>query len=271
MGNITDIIGREPALPLYRMVYNLSAMDEEWTGFVGRVITLSPESTDTYTRGGFDRSAGGLDLLAERLTFSDVVWVPLIVGMLAHPSGYPAPKHPDYRRLLEWVGEVGPRVGAILIGNQGPELSFTHLPPTTPQMVDTVVQVGAEIIDKGGRPAFGVIDWNIIEDGYTGGSLQSALVAMDALTVCFCGYTLCPDTMYDGDHPHLRGHRAAIRSWEGTGGGDAQLDGEPPWEGITQWVRSHEVWSGVNAIPGLQAGNDRALKNSGFAAGFVKI
>ncbi len=190
----------------------------------------------------------------------DVVWVPLYACCVDRVVDWPAPKLADYDEHLALIREIAPHVGAVMVGNMGPEMCW-WLKSVTDPLLGFRAGMGAEFIrhhndlirEAGGRPAYGTVDWDLICDCFEGGTLQAAIREADALQVCFCGFTMVAGCHVDRNQYLFRKQLTYIHR-----------KGEPR---LRDYLRATEVWSGVNFKDGLHKENDKHLAEFGFTAG----
>jgi len=249
-------VERELAFPVHPFITDANPPQSEQ----GRLVMMGPEG-DQLAQGEW------LGLLGENaianLGPQDVVWIPLYACHVHRVSDWPAPKLADYDRHIDLIKELAPRVGAILVGNMGPEMCWWAKSVTEP-LLGLRARMGAEFIRHhndlitgfGGRPAYGSVDWDLLCDCYEERLLQAAIKEANALQVCFCGFTMVRECKVDRTQYLFQRQL----SWLG------RHDDFPPGR-LMEYLNETEVWSGVNLVPGLQAENDTHLAAYGFAAG----
>jgi len=192
--------------------------------------------------------------VADAVGPNDIVWVPLYYGSLAGPtpSVWPQRKLPDYGKFVALIQEIAPRVKGILLGNNGCELMFQKIRPVeededgqpitmgSPIMVvdylghkaeidlphsihlacEFVAETAPLVLQAGGRPFYGTMDWMIIYDCYNPllpGRLRQIVNAVNGVHICLCAMTLVPGGKYDRENRLLaRGQEQVIVAQEGS-------------------------------------------------------
>jgi hypothetical protein len=247
-------------IPVYHMTRGRDAANapaEEQ--YAGKIIHLVQPEENT-SREGLAAAIGDRDELLEALTDRDVLWVPLYQShtnkrMETWPVG--APDH--YELAFDLLKLAAPRVAAIMIGNMGCELCWFHRSKTFCERVLPFVRDTALLVrDCGGRPAYGTVDWDILVDCYRGGGqMADVMREVDALQICYCGYTLAADGHYDRAHNLYADQNGFIGRHDKDRGK------------LRAYLASVDAWSGMNFVSGLVAGNDRACADLGFRAGMI--
>ena len=114
----------------------------------------------------------------ERLGSNDIVYVPLYKG--ENPETVVAcdgtqDKLDCYEENLRFLEAIAPKVKGVLVGNAGPELSFKHLAlgsnrcsrkKIIDEMCKFVDETSDIILEAGGSPVYGPVDWDIAIDAY---------------------------------------------------------------------------------------------------------
>lgn len=228
--------------------------------YAGKIVHLiQPESP--VEASALSAGIGDLDELLEALTDRDVVWAPLYQSNTNNRlESWPSSEtSPHYAMAMDLLRAVAPRVQAVLIGQMGCELCWFHRNNTfNPLVVNFVRDTAAIVHDAGGRPAYGTVDWDLLVDCYCGQSrMAEAMLRVNALQICYCGYTLAADGWYDRGHG-LYADQAPFIARHDKGR-----------EKLSAYLHAVDIWSGVNFIDGLKGGNDKALQNLGFRAGMI--
>lgn len=259
--------GAERAFPIYRML-RLNKLAEPLAQPKpkerGRII-LPLDEDPSPEPGALETAIGDRDAFLSALHKEDIVWVPLYRCSISRRATWPAMRLDDYDWNLSLLRDIAPRVKAVLVGNQGPELCLWVNGPGLVlhhQMLCEFARHNAELIrDAGGRPAFGTVDWDLAMDCYGSGVVGRTMQELGALQLCFCGYTLVPECECD------RTQRLYMEQlpWLDT------QEGGRPYHKLIRYLTGLEVWSGVNFVAGLRAGNDYHLASYGFKAGFVGV
>lgn len=253
------------AFPMYHLVGSRSAMDEpENELYAGRVVHLWPVTP--MTPAIFANGVGDRDALLDSLTGDDVLWVPIydchIDQRIEHwPGGKPAEWYEGAFALLM---DAAPIVRAVMIGNMGPEMCFFDRSKRYNPSAHRFVRDTALLIrDCGGRPAYGTVDWDLLIDCYMGGGqMADAMREVNALQVCYCGYTMLPGAYYDRSHNLYAEQSGFIAAH------DKDVDGVQRPK-LRQYLSKLDVVTGVNFINGLKAGNDKLAAEYGFSAGMI--
>lgn len=248
------------AFPMYHVVASRAAVDQrEDEAFAGRVIHLFPQG-EPFSQGAFDAGLGDPGSIADSLGADDVLWVPLYhCGVHKRIEHLPAPPAEFYQSAIDLLQAVAPLVKAVMIGNMGPELCWFNRDKTfCPRVLPFVRDTALLVRDFGGRPAYGTVDWDLLVDCYKGGGqMQEAMLEVDALQVCYCGYTVAEGTHYDHtSNLHADQSGFITRNDKGR-------------EKLAAYLAPLDIWSGVNFIDGMKAGNDKALHDLGFKAGII--
>lgn len=255
---------REPAFPLYRMERLAEPLTQPKRGQRGRIIYPIAEDPNPEP-GALQAAIGDREAFLAGLHREDIVWVPLYRCSINRRASWPAMRLDDYAWNLALLQEIAPRVKAVLLGNQGPELCYWVDGPALSQwhqMLCEFARHNAKLVrDAGGRPAFGTVDWDLAMDAYGSGVVGATMKELDALQLCCCGYTLVPECECDRTQTLYKEQLAYL---------DAQ-EGERPYHKLIRYLSGLDVWSGANFVAGLQAGNDHHLAAYGFKAGFVGV
>lgn len=212
----------------------------------------------------------------DNLTEHDIVWIPLYRGnqMQETPQEHPFPLD-AYNENLEALRALAPKVKGIMLGNNGAELMYQRLMTLpeargkdmyyTQQMVNVkllcqfVENTAPLVLKAGGRPVYGLVDWGIIADRYSGRStLQRLLTIVGGAALCFCGFTLVPEAIFPRDNALYAQQQQTME----------QLDRAPHIR-MQEYLRAGEFWSECNGPEGIEAGNPQALLDFGFKQIFV--
>lgn len=248
------------AFPVYHMTGSRDDLAAaELPEYAGRAVHLFQQAAE-FGAAEFSAGVGDRDELAEMLNPADVLWVPLYrCGVNKRVETWPAPRAEFYDEAIQLLQLLAPRVAAVIIGNMGPETCWfnrdnSFCPTVLPFVRDTALLVR----DYGGRPAYGTVDWDLLVDCYRGGSqMQEAMLEVDALQVCYCGYTLPAGTHYDRSNSlHADQSRFILKH-------------DTTRERLAAYLSPLDIWSGLNFVDGLRAGNDKALAELGFGAGLI--
>ena len=263
------IVDRPAAFPIYLFApYDLSSaktLPKEYEP--GRNVLTG--YADPVTRA-VDRSIE--DLLGP----NDIVYVPLYQG--ENPETVRAcngtqDKLDCYDHNMEFLVSIAPKVKAILVGNAGPELSFKHLCFETDgcsrermmeKMCEFVDETSEFIINAGGKPAYGPVDWDIAVDAYyCDGLYRNHCNGRGITQIVYCGFQLFGlglDRL--PDYPIVP-HPSDRMFWP-----ICPVQENAPWPILTEYIRGYDyIISGLEFISGFKRGNDIALKNHGFDAG----
>ena len=201
-------------------------------------------------------SLGGREALLAACGPEDIVHVQLTASATCSPS---AVRHPDFDAHCELVRELAPRVRGILVGNMACEFAEDAAPDAEFGSVQAriAVELGQVVIRAGGRTFFGTTDWTLLHDVYSGQHLRKVMAAMDAVQVCYCGYTLSDGCTFDRANPLYHNQRNY----------QVQRGGKAPSDRLCDYLRGAEFWSDVDWTTGLAAGNDVELARMGFTRG----
>jgi len=214
---LDEILQRPPAIPVYKAIETFHQVEEDdIEGWAGRIWYIGAQDPETYAAGGYDQQLSILKQLAQP---EDVVWFPFYVGFLGSPPAFPPPMHPDFDKFVAAVEELGPRVHSILIGNQGPELSWSHTPHNTYYTQSFIHATATRALRAGAnRLAYGLIDHDVIFDAFAASfKIKQTMIRYGAFPIVFSGFTLCPGAFYPKTHPDFWEQQALIREWEGKG------------------------------------------------------
>ncbi len=209
--------------------YEYWTADRDW--LPGRIIMpCEPDHEPTIEEWEWVANAAGPN---------DIVWIPLYYGSLDGPTPqmWPQQKLPDYGKFVAMIEELAPRVKGILLGNNGCELCFrvareidkkdeeghsvveVDLPASIHLGCEFVAETAPLVLQAGGRPFYGTMDWMILFDCYSpllAGRLRQMINAVNGVSICLCAATLLLDGNYDRNNPLLaRGQEQAIRAREG--------------------------------------------------------
>lgn len=258
-----ETLAANAAIPIYQMTRGReAAIGPVAPGSPGKVIHLvQPE--ERLNRAMWEASVGDRDELLDALTENDVLWVPLhhshTNGRL---EGWPGPCEEFYDDAIELLRAAAPKVKAILYGQMGSEFCWFHRDSGkrfNPLALSCARDICALIEDAGGRPAFGTVDWDLAVDCYKGGGQLADLMAEhNALQVCYCGYTLVRGSHCDRAHSLYADQLPFMAA-----------NGDKDGSRLRAYLEPIEVWSGLNFIDGLRAGNDRMLRDAGFKGGMM--
>ena len=207
---------------------------------------------------------------------NDIVWIPLYYGSLngPTPSTWPQQKLPDYGKFVAMIEEIAPRVKGILLGNNGCELCFrvarlseetdteaagrliVDLPHSIHLACAFVEETAPLVLQAGGRPFYGTMDWMIIYDCYNTflpGRLRQIVNAVNGVNICLCAATLILDGNYNRANPLLaRGQEQAIRAREG----------DDPKQ-LRAYLNGGTFWGDVEGPENIDS-NGMRLKELGF-------
>lgn len=257
-----ETLAANAAIPIYHMTRGRdAAIAQPDPGSPGKVIHLvQPE--EQLNREKWQTGVGDRDELLAALTDCDVLWVPLHHSQTCgRIEVWPAPCEEFYDDALSFLRDAAPLVKAVLYGNMGSEFCWFirggHR--FNPLALDCARHVCDLVEDAGGRPAFGTVDWDLLVDCYRGdGQLAALMHERNALQVCYCGYTLVQGSHCDRAH-HLYAEQRPFMS----------ANGDKDGSKLREYLGPIEVWSGLNFIDGLRAGNDRLLRDAGFKGGMM--
>lgn len=265
MANPHEWLGREPAIPLHHLITGRIPKRKERGG---RVIQPGIDQ-GRWAAGEWAASFGGYEKLLSVVTKDDVVFVPLWNGQLNHKawSADPANLADGHENLVAFIRDLAPLCGSVLLGNSGPELIFWQPAMNSqgyvqylPEMLDFVNRCAEIVIDAGGRPAFGTVDWHLAFDCWGNQSLARAMKDCGALQVCYCGYTLIPEAwcdrtfdLYSRQLPYLR-----------------ERERKEPFIRLMRYLDDLDVWSGCNGKEGLQHKQDVYLDFYNFKGGMYR-
>lgn len=208
---------------------------------------------------------------------NDIVWIPLYYGSLEGPTPETWPQHrlPDYGKFLAMIEELAPRVKGILLGNNGCELTHRvgtrikgaegeddkigiSLPESIHQSCAFVEEVAPLVLQAGGRPFFGTMDWTILFDCYSpllAGRLRQIVNAVNGVHICLCAATLVADGNYDRNNKLLaRGQEQVIRAEE--------EDANDP-KRLRAYLNAGTFWGDVEGPKNIHS-NGMRLKDLGF-------
>lgn len=267
--NLVDL-GREPAFPVHPLAYGLE-QEQATEGYdIGRVVLSF-----------YDGYAGTVNRdVLERAEPNDIVFIPLYGGKpsmripdrwVVHDLSI---KFPSFDENVAIIKELAPRVKGILVGNCGPEASFKEKwleDQSQPRsnmskwMCELADEAGGIIVEAGGRPVYGTIDWDIAID-YTYGDamFRDKVNEQNGIQICFCGYELfgmfmhCPEMGNIVPHPNDPAFYPCCPQQE-----------PMPKPLLQEYLRGGEFWTGLNGIEGLVGGNDIQLAGYGFKEGVV--
>ena len=267
-------LGREPAFPLHHMHSMPGPGLPKRKQRGGRVIQPGTDQ-GRWAKGEWAAEIGGYDKLLSVVTKDDVVFVPLWNGCLNAKCKDASAKYltDGHEDLRAFIRDLAPCVHAVLLGNAGVELNFWQPAQTrlgynrhVPEMVGFVEACAEIVIDAGGRPAFGTVDWDLAFDCYEpidspqAGVLARAMKACNALQICFCGYTLVPEgwcdrtfDLYSRQLPFLD-----------------ERERKRPYIHLMRYLDELEVWSGCNGPEGLQHKQDVYLSFYNFKGGMYR-
>ncbi len=215
------------------------------------------------------------DWVSDAVGPNDIVWIPLYYGSLngPTPSVWPQQRLPDYGKFVSLIEELAPRVKGILFGNNGCELCFrvgrpakkedgtetwvVDLPQVIHMACTFVEETASLVLQAGGRPFYGTMDWMILYDCYNSflpGRLRQIVNAVNGVNICLCAATLLLDGNYDRSNPLLaHGQEQIIRAHEG--------DGEP--KRLQEYLNGGTFWGDVEGPENIKSNGVR-LKILGF-------
>ena len=255
------------ALPLWTC--ELGSIPEDSAipdGFAGRMILPRVDGQRfAFKPGEYLKAANGREHLESILTEDDILYVPLFVGETYMPSDWPPKKMADFDEHMDLIATVGPRIKAVLTGNQGPELSYRkegRSPVENTALCGKFIRhVGNLFEPLGVRTAVGPMDRDIAQDCYLGGHkhMQQMLIACEAIAFCFCGFTLVPGMHFDNAGEEIPESVRLISEWRGGKSADVlraylEKDGA-------------EFWGDIWEDGGLEHDNDVLMAKAGFKAG----
>jgi hypothetical protein len=265
------VLDREPAFPIYiAWSYLLDLFPSNYEP--GRVINPRPYR-DPNT-GAIDRS------IEEHLGPNDIIFIPLFPGdendRFVYANVSTKNRLPAYDENTSLIRDIAPRVKAIIVGNAGLELSFKdewlRLKPTygsgldrkwmSEQMCDFMKSTSEIILDAGGTPCYGPVDWDVAIDCYYGDAIYRDLSnEIGALQYCCCGYQLFELQRRDG-YPKVP-HPSDVRYWP-----CCPKDENRPWQMLTEYLSGYDhIITGIGHMQGILKGNDGILAEHGFDAG----
>ncbi len=233
-------------------------------GFTGRMILPRVSGQKfAFKPGQYLEAAGGREHLESILTQNDVLYVPLFVGETYKPADWPPKKMPDFNEHMDLIATVGPRVKAVLTGNQGPELSYrkeSRSPLANVALCSRFIRHIYELFEPlGVRTAVGPMDRDIAQDCYLGGHkhMRQTLASCGAIAFCFCGFTLIPGAYFDNKGEEIPESVRMISEWRRGRSIDV----------LRYYLEGIEVWGDIWENGGLEHGNDALMAEAGFKAG----
>jgi len=260
---INEIIGREPAFPISRIMYGGDDYSDH-------------QEEQRILMGHYDANTGAID--QEKLkgvTELDVVYIPLyggklVVGRLLADSVKQKGAH--YGENVEWIKEHAGEVRGILVGNAGPELSFKHIwLNNTKQhrrvlselMCELAAETSEIIFSAGGLDVYGTIDWDMAVDFYYAGNMfRDFCNETGAIQLCFCGYQLF-GLATEGPWPRIP-HPDSKWFWP-----LCPVDDPLPRPELQEYIRGGTFWTGCHGLGGMRENLDYALRDIGFAEGVL--
>lgn len=261
---LQEILGREPAIPVGLVVY-------------GQHYSVATPTYDRVLLGHYELKSGRMwDDLERYLRPSDIVYVPLHAGTLLRDRYLTfnfEERCQAYDENIKMIERIAPHVRGILTGNAGPEVTGKELwlgSPDRPRsmmsdfMCDFVREVAEIIVPAGGKPWFGIIDWDLSVDcHFGGGRVRDAINALGGGNIAFTGYNLFGP---GSDVPHpIVPHPNDAAFWQ-----VCPILEEMPKPKMTEYLRGwNEGWSGADGLDGLLKENDTLLKNGGFKGLFM--
>jgi hypothetical protein len=184
---------------------------------------------------------------------------------------------PDYAETVAIMRDVAPRLGGVMIGQEGGvELSFRYRYPHWTRddpagavgncldCAEFIRRVGSLVRECGGTPWFAPMDWDLLQDCYKGGGrIRDALAEVGAVCWTACAFSLVPGAHVKA-HPTLVGEQLAThRRWAG------RPDGDLP--DFRDYLQSGHFWAGLGGIDGIRGGNIEALSGYGFEGFCTKM
>ncbi len=259
-------VGHPLALPLYAMPCTEAGNWRSIDYRPGRVL-LGTHGQNPAQPEPLDKSWLRADL-AEFVCTQDVLFAPLYEGTMRKEGPWPLAPRRTFEHNVEVLTEVAPQVRAVLWGNRYAEfgrldvfagLEEEHAWMSVAQCAEMVEEGGNLIRSLGGRPAVGLVDLQILVDCYRspGWVLREALIAVDALVICFLGFKFYDHmvTLKEGDGKEVIIPRGLVEL--------------PPYPLLRDWLSGLECWSGMDYLDGLHKGNDVSCAEGGWAAGVV--
>ncbi|MDD3494114.1 MAG: hypothetical protein PHZ19_11530 [Candidatus Thermoplasmatota archaeon] len=222
-------------------------------------ILLGPYAdADWMAPGAWLARLGGRERFVESCGPNDVVWVPLHRSLTDMPCwSWEYDKLDDFDEHAAVIREIAPNVRGVMVGNMGPE--FAAHRGSGDEFVlqeggDFLMRAAELVLDAGGVPFVGTVDWTLLMDCAAGGPLQRIIKNVGAVQVCYCGFCLDRAAYWD------RGNRF----WGGQVAWQLERYGAAPAPEVVAYIEATEWWADVNGLAGLEAGNDRALQGMGF-------
>ena len=262
-----EIVERGVALPLWTC--ELGEIPEDNIvpeGYAGRMILPRVHGQRfAFKPGEYLKAANGREHLESILTEDDILYVPLFVGETYMPADWPPKKMADFDEHMDLIATVGPRIKAVLTGNQGPELSYRkegRSPVENTALCGKFIRHVDNLFELlGVRTAVGPMDRDIAQDCYLGGHrhMQQMLIACEAIAFCFCGFTLVPGMYFDNEGEEIPESVKLIAEW-GRGKSADMLRKYLSGDGAV-------FWGDIYEDGGLEHDNDKLMAEAGFKAG----
>lgn len=258
-------VGHPIPLPLYLCCSTELSLWRSLDYEPGRVLihTSGMDTTPEGTDVGHLRSD-----LDEFVCTQDVLFVQLYEGTQYREGPWPFAPTLGFDHNCEVLREVAPQVQAVLVGNRLAETGDVQgigdqrdgpAELASERCCQRVYEAGALIKSLGGRPAFGIVDYQGLMDCYRmpGQPLRQALADVNALVIFFLAFKCWPKMkpLYDDDRQELFVPKKL-------------LDG-PPYRLWQDWVGSLDCWGGVDYMQGLHLHNDLRLHEAGYKAGVI--
>jgi len=246
------IMERGAALPLWTCeLGDIPGDDTIPSGYAGRMILPRVWGQKfAFKPGEYLKAANGREHLESILTENDILYVPLFVGETYKPADWPPKKIADFDEHIDLIATVGPRIKAVLTGNQGPELSYRK-EGRSPVENTALCSKFVRYVDS--------MDRDIAQDCYLGSHkhLQQALASCEAIAFCFCGFTLVPGTYFDNEGEEILESVRLISEWRR----DRSIDI------LRRYLEEIDMWGDIWEDGGLEHGNDVLMAEAGFKVG----
>ena len=249
---------RKAALPLYSFTeeadiepWEEQEPDEHGNAWAGRVLHCGSATYHGLMPGNVIENVGPNDVVC--------------LALYKQTYAIPPQRLDNWDARLEVLMEVAPRAKAVLMGNQNAEVTWE--PKFMVGEVDAeqccrkvaaFIRETAELVrDCGGRPAFGVENFDMLMDAYRfqGEFILAALKEWDALQVAFMAHHLLSDMRALTWHDRVD-KRVPRELWD-----------PPEWQTFRDYTREGGFWGSCEYRPNVFAGLDFEVAECGFQAG----
>lgn len=250
---VADLIGREPAFPLYEM---LSWAPPAEKTRAREILSWVPFTETTgATPGRFlilrdDPPLKDSDLAGAGPT--DIIWAPLYDYSKRDISKQPE-KLPFYDNNLAVIAKYAPLVKGVLVGNEVCEILFNDVDWdnfASSNLYEFVNRTNDLVSSLGGQFYAAPLTWHFLEDCYfkATGKMKDLFLELKIPVVCLCGYTMF---QYRTDWNCID-----IANYE-----------KNPFPQMRKYLSGMNAISGVNGLGGIREGIDEMLKFYGFEGG----